>query len=71
MGASAKTSEYLRLESRSGRVCVATKLAHGVGSMPGNYKEFRLQHFFTALLLANSRFVRELGLTGVGHYPHY
>ena len=52
MGASAKTSEYLRLESRSGRVCVATKLAHGVGSMPGNYKDFV---FSTFLLLYYSQ----------------
>ena len=45
-------AEYLRPETRSGRVSFATKLAHGVGSMPGNYKDFV---FSTFLLLYYSQ----------------
>ena len=46
------STEYLRSEVRLGRVSTATKLAHGVGSMPGNYKEFV---FNTFLLLYYSQ----------------
>lgn len=45
-------AEYLRPEDRLGRVSIETKLAHGVGSMPGNYKEFV---FNTFLLLYYSQ----------------
>ena len=43
---------YLRPATRAGRVSVTTKLAHGVGAMPGNYKDFV---FSTFLLLYYSQ----------------